>query len=202
MSNPVAIGAVVGLVLVFLAIFYVFWRINQRRMAAWAEFASRHDMHAEGFQIDGSYEGYPLRLETQRRGAGQHSHTVTVLRLSLSHALPPEFSLDREGLGTKVLRAFGKKDEEVGDPEFDRHFNLKNLSSETTALLNRPSVQQLLYELLDQYRAFHIRDGWLQAERGGIPGTADALEEFTGPALMLAHTLEESARRAKGQTRG
>lgn len=201
MSNIVFLWAFAGIALFFIVLSYVAWRVQKRRMAAWAEFASRHDMRAQGFRIDGAYEGYPLRLETQRRGAGQHSHVVTVLHLSLSHALPREFSLDREGLGTKVLRVLGKKDDELGDEEFDRRFNLKNLSEQTAALLRRSAVQQLLYELVEQYRAFHIRDGWLQAEHGGVPSTADALEEFTGPALMLAHTLEQESQRVQQQTR-
>jgi hypothetical protein len=62
--------------------------------------------------------------------------------------------------------------------------------------------QQHLYELSSLYADFHIKAGWIQAERRNVPSTADELEEFTGPALMLAHTLEEASQRSKGWTTG
>jgi hypothetical protein len=194
---PVLIAlAVAGLVAYFA------YRMHKVRVAAWAEFASRHGMHAEGLRIEGDYEGYPLKVETQSRGSGKNRYTVTVLHLSTQGALPPDFSLEKEGLGDKVLKFFGKRDEEIGDDQFDRLFDLKNLSSAAARVLRNEGVQQHLYELSNLYATFHIRGGSIQAERRNVPSTADELEEFTGPALMLAHTLEEASRRSKGWTTG
>jgi hypothetical protein len=159
-------------------------------------------MHADGLQIEGTYEGYPMRLETQTRGSGKNRYRVTVVHLSTNGALPPDFSLEPEGLGDKLLKLFGKRDAEIGDERFDKSFDLSNLTSATTRVLRHPSVQQHIYEMVSHYRAFHIREGWIQAERRDVPSTADALEEFTGPALMLAHTLEEAAQRTRGWTVG
>lgn len=181
---------------------YLIWRVNKARVAAWAAFASRHEMNAQGLRIDGSYEGYPLTVETESRGSGKHRYTVTVLRLSVRDVLPPEFSLKREGLGDKVLQFFGKQDEELGDEAFDKHFKLESLSPELEKVLRRSTVQEHLYEMVKHYRDFHIRGGCIQAERSGIPSSVDALEEFTGPALMLAHTLEETSRRTRGSKTG
>jgi len=183
-------------------VLYAIWRRHQARIAAWAEFASRHDMSVDGLRIDGTYEGYPLRLETQTRGSGKHRHTVAVLHLSTHGALPPDFSLEREGLGDKVLKLFGRRDEEIGDEQFDRLFDLSNLSSSAARVLRNEAVQQHLYEMVKNYRTFHIHGGLIQAEHSHIPSTVDELEEFTGPALMLAHTLEEASRRSKGWTAG
>jgi hypothetical protein len=190
------------LITVFAIVCFIIWKVHKARVAAWAEFANRHGMHADGLQIEGTYEGYPMRLETQTRGAGKHRHRVTVLHLSTNGALPPDFSLEPEGFGDKLLKLFGKRDEEIGDEQFDRRFGLSNLTASTTRVLRHPSVQQHLYELVSHYRTFHIREGWLQAERRDVPSTADALEELTGPALMLVHTLEEAAQRTQGWTAG
>jgi hypothetical protein len=178
------------------------WNVHQARVAGWAEFASRHDMHADGLTVEGSYEGYPLRLETQKRGSGKNRYTVTVLHLSTHGTLPPDFSLEREGFGDKLLKLFGGGDAEIGDAEFDRLFDVKNLSPETTRLLRNKAVQQHLYELVHNYRTFHIREGWIQAEQRGVLSTADALETFTGPALMLVHSLDEAFRRSTEWTAG
>ncbi|AKJ06166.1 hypothetical protein ATI61_11089 [Archangium gephyra] len=183
-------------------VFFIIWYVHKVRVAAWAEFANRHGMHADGLELEGTYEGYPMRLETQSRGSGKNQYRVTVLHLSTNGALPPEFSLEPEGLGDKLLKLFGKGDEELGDEQFDKRFDLSNLTASATEVLRHPSVQQHLYEMLSYYRAFHIREGWIQAEQRDIPSTADALEELTGPALMLAHTLEEAAGRTQGRTAG
>lgn len=188
------------LIALLVIVLFIFWKMHQARVAAWAGFASRHGMHADGLQIEGTYEGYPMRLETQRRGSGKNGHYVTVLHLSTNDALPPDFSLEPEGFGDKLLKLFGQRDPEIGEEQFDKRFDLSNLTASTTRVLRHPSVQQHLYEMISHYRAFHIRDGWIQAEWRDIPSTADALEEFTGPALMLAHTLEEASGRTQGWT--
>ncbi|KFE71333.1 hypothetical protein [Hyalangium minutum] len=181
---------------------YLFVRRHKARVAAWAEFARRHDMCADGLKIEGSYEGYPMRLELQIRGSGKERYTVTVLRLSTNGGLSPDFSLEQEGLGDKLLKLFGRKDAEIGDKAFDRLFELNNVSRETARVLRNESVQQHLYEMANHYRDFHIRAGWIHAEHRKIPSTVEELEELTGPALMLAHTLEEASRRSKGWTEG
>jgi len=61
-------------------------------------------------------------------------------------------------------------------------------------------VPRHLYELAQHDMNLHIRNGWLQAERRKVPSTADELEDFTGPALMLAHTLDEASRRSNRWT--
>jgi flagellar basal body-associated protein FliL len=192
----------VGFILLTVIAGYFALKLQKERMAAWAEFAQRHGMQASGFKVEGFYEGYPLTVETQSRGSGKNRYTVAVLHLSVQDSLPPEFSLEREGFGDKILRLFGKQDAQLGDADFDKYFDLKNLAPSTAAVLRHPSVQQHLYELVNHYHDFHIRDGWLQAERRRIPYTAEELEDFTGPALMLVHTLEETARRTHRWTTG
>ena len=187
--------------LVFLAVLaYAVWRIRKARLAAWAEFASNHDMKADGLQIEGSYEDYPLVIGTARRGHGKHRYTVTVLSLSVPGALPSEFSLARASLGDKLLHFLGKKDEEISDADFDKHFELEHLSPALTAVLRHTAVQEHLYEMVNHYQDFLIRDGRIHAERRHVPSTAEELEELVGPALMLAHTLEETSRRSQRWT--
>jgi hypothetical protein len=195
MNELLVVLFILSLVLLTGVAVYFAMKAHKAQVAAWAEFARRHGMQARGLKVEGSYEGYPLTVETQSRGSGKNSYTVAVLHLSLQEALPPEFSLEREGLGDKILRFFGKQDAQLGDTDFDKSFDLKNLAAPTAAVLRHSSVQQHLYELANHYQDFHIRGGWLQAERRKVPSTPDELEEFTGPALLLAQVLEEASRR-------
>ena len=183
---------------VFLAVLaYSVWRLRRASIAAWAEFAGNHGMQADGFRLEGSYEGYPLKLRLARRGHGKHRYTVTELSLWVPGVLPTGFSLSRSGMGDKVLHFLGKTDEEIGDADFDKRFELENLTPELAAVLRHTAVQEHLYELLSLYHDFVIRDGCIIAERRDIPSTAEELEEFVGPALMLAETLEETTRRTQ-----
>lgn len=189
-----------GFVLLMGVVIYFSVKAHQAKLAAWAEFAQRHGMQTRGLRIEGSYEGYPLTVETQSRGSGKNRYTVAVLHLSVESALPVDFSLEREGFGDKILRFFGQEDAQLGDADFDKYFDLKNLSSAAASVLRHRAVQQHLYELARHYMNFHIRNGWLQAERRRVPSTADELEDFTGPALMLAHTLDEASQRTNRWT--
>jgi hypothetical protein len=189
-----------AIVMALAAAVYFGWNAYKARRAAWAEFAQRHGMQTRGLRIEGSYDGYPLTVETQSRGSGQSRYKVAVLHLSVESALPIDFSLEREGVGDKILRFFGQEDAQLGDADFDKYFDLKNLSSAAASVLRHQGVQQHLYELASHYRDFHIRNGWLQAEQRKVPFTADELEDFTGPALMLAHTLDEASKRSNRWT--
>ena len=175
---------------------YLAWRAHAARVAAWAQFAQRHGMSAHGLHFEGTYEGFPVTVETRTRGSGRSRYTVAVLRLSVGGALPPEFSLEREGLGDKVLHLFGKHDPEIGDTRFDELFDLKNLSPETASVLRDEGVQRQLYSMVRAYTYFHVRHGWIEAERLRIPAKGEELEEFLGQALLLAHALGQATQRA------
>jgi hypothetical protein len=201
MIDPVFIGIPVFIMVGILSM-YLHLKRAQARVAAWAEFARRHGLQIDRGLIQGDYEGYPLKLDLQSRGSGKSRYTVAVVRLSSQGTLPEDFSLAKEGLGDKVLKLFGKGDAEIGDKQFDRDFDLKNLSRETAKVLRQESVQQHLYEMVKHYEAFKIHRGWIQAEHRRMPSTVAELEAFTSPALMLAQTLAEASRRSKGWTTG
>jgi hypothetical protein len=190
------------MVLVSGVLLYFGYKSHQKQLEAWTAFAHLHGMRASGLRIEGSYEGFSLKLETQRRGSGRNRYTVTVLRLWAGDLLPREFSLEREGFGDKILRFFGQKDAEIGDELFDQAFDLENVSLPTAKVLRHKVVQRHLYEVAKLYQDFSIRDGWIQVERRRVPTTVEELEEFTGPALMLAHTLEEAEKRTQGWKAG
>jgi hypothetical protein len=195
MLDPVILVFVLLSVLIAGGGGYLAWKAHTARLAAWAQFAQRYGMSARGLRLEGTYHGLPLSLETQMRGSGRNRYTVAVLRLPVSNALPPEFSLEREGLEDKLLRLFGQRDPEIGDERFDQLFELKNLSPATASVLREEPVQRHLYAMVKAYQHFHIRGGWLQAERRRIPASVEDLEEFPRQALMLAHTLELATRR-------
>jgi hypothetical protein len=185
--------------LVFLGIMglvlYVGWRNLRQRQQAWATFAERYGLvlHSTGVMslphVTGSYEGQQLDLKVEQRGSGKSRHYVTVLHLDVIDAVPESLSLEREGLGDKFLKLFGRKDEEIGDDDFDRYFDLKNLDPESATLLRHPDVQQHLFTVAKTYHPFDIRQGLLSVEKHTVPMSPEALESFVQPAIALAQAL-------------
>jgi hypothetical protein len=170
------------------------WYINRRRRGAWGAFADQYGLRLapRELRITGTHEGRQVELEMQQRRSGNSTYGVTVLRMALSDAFPPGFSLEREGLGDKFLKLFGKKDEEIGDEAFDKYFDLKNLSPTTAMLLRHLEVRQHLFDAAKAYQQFSISDGWLLAEKRGVPSKPEALEALIAPAFTLARTLESA----------
>jgi hypothetical protein len=174
---------------------YAFVLGLRRRQRAWSDFAQRHGLtlHSIGLtslpHITGSYEGQQLELQVEQRGSGKNRSYVTVLHLDVIDAVPESLSLEREGLGDKFLKLFGRKDEEIGDDDFDRAFDLKNLDPESAILLRHPDVQRHLFTVAKTYHHFDIRQGLLSVEKRTVPVSPEALESFVQPALELAQAL-------------
>jgi hypothetical protein len=200
--DPAYVPLVVALVLVILVLAWQGWK---RRLQAWKTFAARHDWSFSNrwgsLEIQGLFLGQQLSVLTERRGAGKNRREVTVLRLELA-ALPSELTLEPEGLGDKLLKFFGRRDEEVGDAEFDAAFDLEDVSPETRALLRKPRVREQLLMLKRTFSRFSIEAGLLEAERRGVPHTVEALESLVAPALELARALHEAGGGTREQMRG
>jgi hypothetical protein len=175
---------------------YLAWKAHSNRVEVWGRFVKIQGLGPRGLRIEGTYEGFPVMMENQTRGAGRSRYTVAVLRLSVGSTLPPEFSLEPEGLGDKMRHLFGTHDPEIGDPRFDQLFDLKNLSPETVSVLRDEGVQRQLYGMVKAYAHFHIRDGWIQAERRRVPAKEEDLEEFLSHALQLARALGQATQRS------
>lgn len=199
MANPLQAQILASLVLLGFAglIFYSGWRNLRRRQEAWTAFAQRYGLMntSTGLSephITGIYEGQHLELKVELRGSGKSRHNVTVLHIHVSDILSGDFSLEREGLGDKFLKLFGRKDDEIGHDDFDRYFDLKNLDPESTKLLHHPEVQRHLYTVSTAYHGFAIRHGFLSVERREVFMSPEALEAFVQPAIALAQALKSA----------
>lgn len=191
--NPVVLLLLLAAALLAMGSVYLLHRRNAALAAAWAEFARSHGLSVRGLRLEGTCEGLPLTVEARYLDAGRGKHVGTVLRLRVK-ALPPEFSLEREGLGDKVPRWAGKGEPRSGDARFHSLFDLKNLTPATASLLRHERVREHLDEMARAYTAFRIRDGWIEAEQHLVPANVEELKAFTRPALMLTLALEQVQR--------
>lgn len=191
---------------VLLLVAYVLWTRYQRRLEAWRALARQHGWSFRNswsaLEVEGLHDGQQLSLLTERRGHGKHRYTVTVVRLDVSHALPPELSLEPEGLGDRFLKLLGRRDDELGDEALDEAFDLKRLSPKARAVLRAPRVVPCLLQLRRSFARFSIEAGLLEVEQPGVPGTDAELEALLAPVLDLADALGRVTGHPEEQLRG
>ncbi|MCP3135782.1 hypothetical protein [Pyxidicoccus xibeiensis] len=189
-------------VLLVLALIAVLWfftsRARRERHEAWSTFAARNDWvfsksKEGGMEIQGLHQERQLSVLTESRHGGNGHRIVTVVRLELGDALPPELTLEPEGLGDRFMKLFGVKDEEVGDAELDEALDLQHVTPESRAVLRNPRVRERVLALRDAYKRFSIVGGLLEAEQDGVPDTVAELDTLVAPAFALSRALDEAA---------
>jgi hypothetical protein len=80
----------------------------------------------------------------------------------------PFVSVTREGFFSKIARAVGAEDVEVGDPSFDRVFKVKASDPGVARELLHPQMQAWLLSLDDRWN-FEVAAGWLLCYSKQLP---------------------------------
>ncbi|MCP3104449.1 hypothetical protein LZ198_36855 [Myxococcus sp. K15C18031901] len=193
---------VIGLTLGLLAggFVYAVWE-QRRRHDAWSGFAAERGWNFSeswgAMEVQGLYQGQQLSVATETRGRGKGRYTTTVVRLDLGDSVPPELHVEREGLGNKLLKLVGVRDEELGDAELDAALDLKGLSPESRQLLLADAVATALLEVRRHNERFCIISGLLEAEHRGTPNSPDKLAARVDPLLALADALHAESGRVR-----
>lgn len=185
------------LLLAVVIVVSVVWsiRTKQRRAEAWERFAASRQLGWSRGQIAGVASGFTVALLIEERGSGKSRRDVAVVRCSLAGALPPEFGLEREGLGDKLVQLLGRTDHQLGFPEMDAAFLLQNLGSEARRTLSYRAVQETLLETVKAYPEMRIGKGVVQLETTEVPRTEEGLSRLLSDAISVANTLQRAKQR-------
>jgi hypothetical protein len=185
----------------------IFWSVRNvlKQQQTWAAFAQRHGLTngaAHERHLTGLYEGQQLELKVVQRRSGKNRYSVMVLQLDVGGLVSRNFSLKPETLGDKLLNFFARADDEIGQADVDRHFELKNVNARTASVLKHPEVRHQLFKVAKTYQSFSIREGQLSVETYAVPTSLEALESLIRPALTLVRTMKSATSGAqKGTTR-
>jgi hypothetical protein len=187
---------VVGVLVLFAVLAYL------RRLArqqAWSELAARTGLTFEPgglfspMRITGTYRGHPLTLDTFTRRSGKNSTTYTRIMLSVNNPSALTLAIYDENVLSKVGKALGMQDIQVGDDELDRRFTIKGQPEPVIAgLLTSIGLRQKLLEA----RSLHVdvKDRELHFEQRGAESNADHLQFL----FDLLSDLAEAVDRAGG----
>jgi hypothetical protein len=106
--------------------------ISQGRRKAWQDLSERIGAtYAPGSfwfgrpVVSGVYQQHTFKLDTFRRGTGKSSTTYTRLEVMINNPNFLSMSIHQEGLMSKIGKAFGVQDIQLGDEELDQRFIIK-----------------------------------------------------------------------------
>lgn len=132
-------------------------------------FAREHVQRMAPTCLAGTVDGSRVVIYSQTRGHGKSARTYTVVRAFFPTPLPFELGIGHEGLFTRLGHAFGARDIETGDAEFDRAARVKaGDESAAKALLGSSEVRMALLRLLAVSPSAYATNGYAHWERQGI----------------------------------
>jgi hypothetical protein len=171
-------------------------RARHRREGAWQQFAASRQLSWHNGQIAGVVNGFTIALLIEVRGSGKQQHEVAVARCSLGSTFSPQFALEREGLGDKLMQVISGQDHQLGDPKLDSTFLLHNVDGGARRVLSDDGARSALLTFVERYPSLRIGNGVLQLELRQPPADALALSAFLQDTVSLATSLQRAKRKA------
>jgi hypothetical protein len=137
-SFPVAM---IVIVFVVAAVF------RKQQADSWGRFASEAGLSLEpgGWfrapTVSGAYRGFSVYLYTYSQGSGKSKTTYTSMVVYLPVPNRSHVRVTREGFLSKITKAFGAQDIQLGDPAFDAAYIIKSDTPEYVVDLLTPQIR-------------------------------------------------------------
>ena len=97
-------------------------------------------------RVSGDYKGFDYLLHTFSRGSGKSRTTYTGITMSFPKYVDRHLHLYQEGFLSKIGKAFGGQDIQIGNREFDEAFMIK---SQTPGKVERILTHDLMRNMLN-----------------------------------------------------
>ena len=124
---------------------------RQRQSEAWREFATQigGEFTSGGLfranKVQAQIEEQQILLDTYTVSSGDSSTTYTRIRAPFQNTEGFQFTISRTGLVSKIGKALGAQDIEIGDSSFDDDFTIQsNNESKVRTLFTNGRIRQLI----------------------------------------------------------
>ncbi|MBW2260449.1 MAG: hypothetical protein JRG91_00630 [Deltaproteobacteria bacterium] len=184
-SFPVAIIVIVVVVAVVF---------KRQQVSAWGSFAQEAGLSLDrgGWfrapTVSGAYGGFNVYLYTYSQGSGKNKTTYTSMIVYLPIDHRSHVRITREGFLSKITKAFGAQDIQLGDPAFDAAYIIKSDTPQFVPHLLTPQVRGALLSggsgmnvTVSRGRVFYNQTG-VQRDQGMLRYVLDTL-------VMVARTV-------------
>jgi hypothetical protein len=156
------------MVVIFIGVFYlIFWFIKRhlRKMEQqWIILADTFELNLnlpEGKwswflrkypTIKGNIDGMPFYCYMYTRGSGKHQTTYTCFTLGIEYPRGKTLQVYKEGFFSKVGKAFGGQDIEMGHDDFDNNYIIKSNDELFAKRVLNARIRQLFLRNLPKMR--------------------------------------------------
>ncbi len=178
-----------GVLIIGIIIWVVISR--QKQAEAWKQFAN--ELGAEFVEgrflgankVQAQVKDWTITLDTYSVSSGDSSDVYTRMRAPLHNKDGFQFTIFRTGLISKLDKALGAQDIEIGDPDFDRDFTIQgNNETRVRALLGSLGIRQMIQG--QKSIRLGVRDNELRFE---VQGVVKDLERLRSIFELVKGTL-------------
>ncbi len=137
----------VSIIVVVIVVAVVF---KKQQVSSWGTFAQEAGLSLDrgGWfrapTVSGAYGGFNVYLYTYTQGSGKNKTTYTSMIPYLPFDHRSHVRVTREGFLSKITKAFGAQDIQLGDPAFDAAYIIKSDTPQYVPLLLTPAVRGAL----------------------------------------------------------
>jgi hypothetical protein len=201
-DNPPTSGSYVALIFIAVIAFFVLAIVGsyfsvQARNKAWGELADRTGLMLQGGgflsspRLEGVYRGHSTTLYTHTVHTGKHSHTYTRVRMDVNNQAGLSLSLQRENVLSKIGKAVGMQDIQLGDEEMDQRFLIQGKpADEVSGLFTSISLRQRLLE--NNIHSLRLNGRTLEHSQSGVETRPDVLQGLFDTMADLADAVERA----------
>jgi hypothetical protein len=187
------LALVFGLILLIAGISYF---VAQGRRRAWQDLAERIGATCEpgSFwfgrpQVSGTYQQHRFKLDSFVRRVGKNTTTYTRLVVDLNTQTQLNMSIQQEGFFSKIGKALGVQDLQLGDEEIDRRFIIQGQpESEVRKVISSLGMRQRLLEAPELH--ITIKDGIIRHEKRGFETDPNTLIALMDVLCALANAID------------
>lgn len=140
--------------------------------------------------VTGAYKGFNVYLYTYTQGSGKSKTTYTSLVAYLPIPNRCHVRVTREGFLSRITKAFGAQDVQVGDPAFDQAYIVK---SDTPQYVQKLLTAQIRGAMLSGGDIMNvtISKGTVFYNQTGVQRNADVLRYILDVLVLVAARLVE-----------
>ena len=102
----------------------------------------------------GNFGNSFLNIYSYRTGYGRNQQFWTAVKVSVNNPQDASIKIHKQGFFSKIGKAFGMQDIEIGDPDFDKNFILKSSDENLIKdLLRNPAVREQFFRVFNDHKA-------------------------------------------------
>ncbi len=169
---------------------------NRRHTRAWGEFARGAGLVLtpgsmfKAPTVAGAYSGFSVYLYTYAQGSGKQKTTYTSMVVYLPMQNRAHLRISREGFFTKITKAFGAQDIQIGDPAFDQAYIIKSDTPDLVALLLTPQIRGALLQG-DQNMNLTVSRGTVSYMQVGVLMDSRRLRQILDTLVLASRRVVE-----------